>query len=56
MSKHNFVQSSEKFGEYTSIIYCTWCGLVVWDFNKNEKTDLKQSDLQKNVGKACNGE
>jgi len=30
--------------------------VVTWDFNKNENTDLKQSDLQKKVGTLCMAE
>lgn len=53
MSKHNFIESSDQFGEYARLIYCTWCGRVVWHFNKNEKSDTKPSDLQGHVGEPC---
>ena len=51
--KHNFVESDYHTQVYDVIIYCTDCGIVVWDWNKNENTKVKQSDLQKNVGKPC---
>jgi ABC-type uncharacterized transport system ATPase component len=53
VSKHNFRESTDKFGEFHRVIYCTHCGRVVWDFNKNEKSDLKQSELQSYVGESC---
>ena len=53
MGKHNFMESSPRFDAYHRVIFCQWCGVVVWDFNKNEKTDVKQSDLQKNAQTVC---
>lgn len=54
MGKHYFHESSDKFGEYMRVIYCEWCGLVAWDFNKNENTEPTQMDLQAQVGNECN--
>lgn len=53
MSRHNFIESSGY--KYNRVIFCGWCGLVTWDYNKNEKTEMKQSDLQGKVGKPCVG-
>lgn len=36
MNKHNFVESSGAFGVYHRIIYCNWCGVVIWNFNRTE--------------------
>lgn len=52
-AKHNFIESKYHTTVYDVVIYCTQCGVVVWDWNKNEKTDLKQSDLQLKAGKPC---
>lgn len=50
MGKHFFHETTSKFGEFYRVIYCEWCGLVVWDFNKTE-TSLKE--LQLKAGDAC---
>lgn len=50
MSKHNFIESREHGGKYDVIIYCTWCGKVVWDFNRNEVSVAK---LQSTVKEPC---
>lgn len=49
MSKHNFIESSDRY-EYHRIIFCTWCGLVVWHFNHR---DISIKDLQTKVGESC---
>lgn len=51
--KHNFVESSRHFGEFHRVIYCTWCGLVVWNWNANDRTKPSLTDLQANTGKPC---
>lgn len=49
MSKHNFIESSERY-EYHRIIFCEWCGLVVWHFNYR---DMSKTELQAKVGQPC---
>lgn len=50
MSKHNFIESKSYGTKYDVVIYCTWCGLVVWDFNRTADSINK---LQQKVGKPC---
>lgn len=50
MSKHLFVESSEHGSEYAVVIYCQWCGKVVWDFNR---TDKSVSELQESTPTGC---
>ncbi len=50
MSKHNFIESTDKFGEFYRLIYCTWCGMVVWNFNASDESVV---ELQKRVGETC---
>lgn len=52
MSKHYF-KESKALGdspEFYRIVYCEWCGIVVWDFN-NTKQALQE--LQKNAQTSC---
>lgn len=53
MSKHLFIETTTKVkdSQYHRLIYCQWCGLVVWNFNKYEGS----LELQKKVGKPCVG-
>lgn len=48
--RHNFIETTDKFGEFHRLIYCTWCGLVVWDFNGRESS---VENLQLKVGSPC---
>ena len=49
---HNFIETTDKFGEFHRILYCTRCGTVAWDFNRSEKSiDI----LQKSVPQPCPG-
>lgn len=52
MGKHNFQETSHqtKESDYHRIIYCVWCGIVVWDFNKSVAS-LKE--LQAKAGSEC---
>ncbi len=51
MSKHYFHETSDKFDEYCRVIYCEWCGLVIWDFSKVIETNMR--DLQTQAGDVC---
>ena len=55
MSKHKFVLTpkSESFNEFQRLIYCEWCGLVVWNFNANEHTKPSRAEYQAKTGKPC---
>lgn len=50
MSKHYFHESKGVGSnpQFYRIIYCEWCGLVVWDFNS-----VAKRELQAKVGKPC---
>lgn len=50
LGRHNFIESDHHGSNYDVIIYCTWCGVVVWDFNRSQ-TSLKE--LQENAEKSC---
>lgn len=54
MGNHFFKESNAlgKSPEFYRIIFCEWCGLVAWDFNKSEKS---VKELQAQVGNSCNG-
>lgn len=49
MSLHNFIESN-KHSSGHPVIYCGWCGVVVWSFGF---TDYSVETLQKNVGQPC---
>ena len=49
MSKHNFVESEGHGSESNVVVYCTWCGLVVWSFL--ERTIA--AELQKEAECSC---
>lgn len=52
MSKH-FFHESRALGDnpqFYRIIFCEWCGLVAWDFNRTEKS---VKELQSQVGNEC---
>lgn len=54
MSKrHHFIESTSVHGEYARVIYCTACGMVVWNWNANKDTTPKLSDYQLKVGTPC---
>lgn len=50
MSKHNFVESKSHGNDFQVVIFCTWCGKVVWDFNRNDKS---VKELQQSVKEPC---
>lgn len=52
MSKHFFMETKALGDkpEYHRVIYCQWCGLVVWDFNKDLLTNC---EFQRKSGETC---
>lgn len=50
MGKHNFVESAKHGNDYQVVIYCTWCGKVVWNFNR---TDDSVKELQATIKEPC---
>ncbi len=52
MGKHYFHETTHlvKDSHYHRLIYCEWCGIVVWDFNRLENS-LKE--LQDKAGGDC---
>lgn len=54
MSKrHHFIESTSLHGTFARVIYCTACGMVVWNWNANKATTPSIMDYQANVGKPC---
>jgi hypothetical protein len=45
--RHNFVESAGHGNEYNVVIYCKWCGKVIWHFNKSDKSvEVHQKDIK----------
>lgn len=51
MGKHFFHETTTtvKDSNFYRLIYCEWCGLVAWHFNKSDN-----GELQAQVGNECN--
>lgn len=53
MSKHHFIETRPTSSTYDRLIYCDWCGIVVWNNNANANTTPSIKDIQAQAGHGC---
>jgi hypothetical protein len=53
MGKHYFHETESGYDKYARLIYCEWCGIVVFNFNSNDRTSPTIQEYQAKAGDGC---